>query len=215
MRTFSGFTFAAACVALAGSATAANLEVVVHDLNAQALLDAVVYAEPISAPLPPSREIAHATIDQVNKEFVPLVTVVRTNTEITFPNSDDFRHSIYSFSGAKSFTTKLYSGKQAPPVLFDKPGLVVLGCNIHDMMAAWVVIVDTPYFGKTTAAGTSVLKGLEPGDYRLSVWYPGPQFQPSVREVHVGPDGAAVDVKVDSSGSSLPELRAREGVHKH
>lgn len=215
MRILSRLMTAAACVGLTASAAAANLEVAVHDMSAQPLLDAVVYAQPLGAAAPASHEIAHATIDQVNKEFVPLVTVVRTNTEITFPNSDDFRHSIYSFSGAKSFTTKLYSGKQAPPVLFDKPGLVVLGCNIHDMMAAWVVIVDTPYFGKTAASGTSVLKGLEPGDYRVSVWYPGPQFQPSTREVHVGPDGAALEVKVDSSTSSLPELRARAGVPKH
>jgi hypothetical protein len=152
-------------------------------------------------------------IDQVNKEFVPLVTVVRTNTEINFPNSDNFRHSIYSFSQPKIFTTKLYSGKQAPPVLFNKPGLVVLGCNIHDMMAAWVVVVDTPYFTKTAASGTGLLKGLEPGDYRVSVWYPGPQFQPSTSQVHVGADGRTqIAVAVDSSASPLPELRARAAV---
>ena len=215
MRILCGILVAAGCLALTANAAAANLEVAVHDMSAQPLQDAVVYATPIGAPAPPSHEIAHAIIDQVNKEFVPLVTVVRTNTEITFPNSDNFRHSIYSFSGAKSFTTKLYSGKQAPPVLFDKPGVVVLGCNIHDMMAAWVVVVDTPYFGKTAAGGTSVLKGLEPGDYRVGVWYPGPQFHPTTREVHVGADGAAVEVKVDSSASLLPELRARAGAHKH
>lgn len=215
MRIVSRILAATGCVALTATAVAANLEVAVHDLSARPLQDAVVYAEPLGAPLPASHDIAHATIDQVNKEFVPLVSVVRTNTEITFPNSDNFRHSIYSFSGAKPFTTKLYSGKQAPPVLFDKPGLVVLGCNIHDMMAAWIVIVATPYFGKTTPGGTSVLKGLEPGDYRVSVWYPGPQFQPTTSEVHVGADGATLEIKVDSSSSSLPELRARAGVPKH
>jgi len=204
---------AAVCVILGvapDAACAADLEVAVHDLGNQPLEDAVVYAEPVGTPAPASHEIAHARIDQVNKEFVPLVTVVRTNTEVSFPNSDNFRHSIYSFSQPKTFTTKLYSGKQAPPVLFDKPGLVVLGCNIHDMMAAWVVIVDTPYFTKTAASGTGLLKGLEPGDYRLSVWYPGPKFRPSESQVHVGADGAAhVTIAVDSSGSPLPELRAR------
>jgi plastocyanin len=186
------------------------MEVAVHDLNNKPLEDAVVYAEPVDAAVPASHDLAHVKIDQVNKEFVPLVTVVRTNTEINFPNSDNFRHSIYSFSQPKIFTTKLYSGKQAPPVLFDKPGVVVLGCNIHDMMAAWVVVVDTPYFTKTGASGTGLLKGLEPGDYRLSVWYPGPQFQPSTSQVHVAADGRTqVAVAVDSSASPLPELRAR------
>ena len=193
-----------------GVASAADLEVMVHDLSDKPLEDAVVYAEPVGASLAPSREVAHVKIDQVNKEFVPLVTVVRTHTEINFPNSDNFRHSIYSFSQPKIFTTKLYSGKQAPPVLFDKPGLVVLGCNIHDMMAAWVVVVDTPYFTKTAANGTGLMKGLEPGDYRVSVWYPGPQFTPGTSQVRVAADGSShFAVAVDSSASPLPELRAR------
>lgn len=211
------FSVGAALAALATVASAADLEVAVHDLSAQPLMDAVVYAEPVDAAASASSHgTAHVSIDQVNKEFVPLVSVVRTNTEVTFPNSDNFRHSIYSFSQPKPFTTKLYSGKQAPPVLFDKPGLVVLGCNIHDTMAAWVVVVDTPYFGKTAASGLSVLKGLEPGNYRVSVWYPGRPFQPATSEVHVGSDGGAhVEVKVDSSGSPLPELRARASAPRH
>jgi hypothetical protein len=95
-------------------------------------------------------------------------------------------------------------------VLFDKAGIVVLGCNIHDIMAAWVVVVDTPYFGKTAANGASVLKGLAPGDYRVSVWYPGPQKTPAVSEVHVEADhDARLEVKIDGSASPLPALRAR------
>jgi plastocyanin len=150
-----------------------RVRVNVHDPNSQPLADAVVYAEPINGHSTGSSGMAHASIDQINKEFVPLVTVVRTNTEVTFPNSDDIRHSIYSFSPPKPFTTKLYSGKQTPPVLFDKPSVVVLGCNIHDLMAAWLVVVDTPYCAKSAADGGAVLKGLEPGDYKVTVWYPG------------------------------------------
>jgi plastocyanin len=197
---------------LAGAA--AELSITVRDLKANPLQDAVVYAEPTAGPSAAGSApatAAHALIDQVNKEFVPLVTVIRVGTEVSFPNSDNIRHSIYSFSPAKTFTTKLYSGKQAPPVLFDKTGIAVLGCNIHDTMAAWVVVVDTPYFGKTAANGTSVLKGLAPGDYHVSVWYPGPQKAPTVSEVHVeGDHDARLEVKVDGSASSLPALRARD-----
>jgi plastocyanin len=212
--------FAATCgcavlVALAVSCpalgVAADVEVAVHDLNAQPLMDAVVFAEPVGgANAAPSHATAHALIDQVNKEFVPLVTIVRVGTEVSFPNSDNIRHSIYSFSPPKPFTTKLYSGKQAPPVTFDKPGVVVLGCNIHDTMAAWVVVVDTPYFAKTSASGTAALKGLAPGDYHVSVWYPGPSAAASISDLHVGAEGDAhLDFKVDGSASSLPALRAR------
>lgn len=189
---------------------AADVEVAVHDLNAQPLIDAVVFAEPVATAAPPSRATGHALIDQVNKEFVPLVTVVRVGTEVSFPNHDNIRHSIYSFSPAKAFAMKLYSGKQAPPVTFDKPGVVVLGCDIHDAMAAWVVVVDTPYFAKTSASGRAALKGLAPGDYHVSVWYPSPTAAPSVSDLHIGAEGDAhLDVKVDGSASSLPALRAR------
>lgn len=187
-----------------------DLKVTVHDLGANPLMDVVVYAEPTRGIAAPTSSSDDASIDQVNREFVPLVSVVRTGTEVAFPNSDNMRHSIYSFSPAKTFTIKLYYGRQAPPVRFDKPGIVVLGCNIHDAMMAWVVVVDTPYFGKTAANGVSILKGLEPGDYHVNVWYPGPQKTPSVFDVHVEANhDAHLDVKIDGSASPLPALRAR------
>ena len=204
-------SLAALAVTVPTLGVAADVEVAVQDLNAQPLMDAVVFAEPAHATAPSSNHsAAHAQIDQVDKEFVPLVTIVRVGTEVSFPNSDNIRHSIYSFSPAKPFTTKLYSGKQAPPVTFDKPGVVVLGCNIHDTMAAWVIVVDTPYFAKTSASGAALLKGLAPGDYHVSVWYPGPTVAPSVTDLHIGAETAAhLDFKVDGSASSLPVLRAR------
>lgn len=193
---------------------ASDLAVTVHDLSSNPLMDAAVYAEPVkgSASAGPS---AHAMIDQVDREFVPLVSVIRTGTEVSFPNSDNMRHSIYSFSPAKTFNIKLYYGRQASPVMFDKPGIVTLGCNIHDNMMAWVVVVDTPYFGKTTADGVSVLKGLEPGDYHVSVWYPGAPKIPTVSEVHVEANhDARLAVRIDASASPLPALRARAATPK-
>ena len=194
---------------LSGIARAGDLTVIVKDLSNQPLRDAVVYADIAAgaAPVPP--QSVRATIDQVNRQFVPLVTVLRTGTEVRFPNSDNIRHSIYSFSSAKTFTTKLYSGQQAPPLVFDKPGLVVLGCNIHDSMVAWVVVLDTPFFGKSGADGTVTLKGLDPGEYRLSVWYPGPKFEPTVTPIQVQSDDLHREVSVDASASPLPALRAR------
>jgi plastocyanin len=207
----SGFLLPTLVLTFPALSDAADVEVAVHSLDAKPLMDAVVFAEAVDGTTAPaSRASGHALIDQINKEFVPLVSVIRVGTEVSFPNSDNIRHSIYSFSAPKPFTTKLYSGKQAPPVVFDKPGIVVLGCNIHDQMAAWIVVVDTPYFAKTSAAGTAALKGLPPGDYRVSVWYPGPTIAPSVNDVHISADADAhLDVKIDSSGSSLPALRAR------
>jgi hypothetical protein len=82
------------------------------------------------------------------------------------------RHHVYSFSPAKTFELKLYTGTAANPVVFDKTGIAILGCNIHDNMTAWVVVVDTPYYGRTAKAGTVVLTNVPPGRYQLRVWHP-------------------------------------------
>jgi plastocyanin len=180
------------------SATGADLRVDVRDSTGAPLVDMVVYAEALAAAPAPPATAAHAVIDQVHKQFVPRVTVVQTGTLVDFPNSDNIRHEVYSFSEARVFTTKLYSGRQAAPVEFDKPGTVALGCNIHDHMIAWVRVVDTPYFAKSGTDGTSTLTGLKPGDYRLSVWYPGPESEPKVKQVHVGVEGAHESVQLQA-----------------
>src|SRR5580692_2161477 len=117
--------------------------------------DTVIVFDPLDAT--PAASHDAAIIDQVNKRFVPHVSVVRTGTTITFPNSDHIRHQVYSFSPAKTFDLKLYAGSPKTPVEFDRPGLVVLGCNIHDTMVAFVGVVDSPYFAKTSESGGAVL----------------------------------------------------------
>jgi plastocyanin len=180
-------SIAVAAISSGGALRAADLQVEVRNLAGEPLAEVVVYAEPLVGVLPPRASSApHVVIDQVHKQFVPRVSVVQTGTNVDFPNSDNIRHEVYSFSPTKVFTSKLYSGRQAAPVVFDKPGVVTLGCNIHDHMLAWVRVVDTPYFGKSATDGTSLLAGLKPGDYRLSVWYPGPESEPKVQEIHVG-----------------------------
>jgi plastocyanin len=131
--------------------------------------DTVIVFSPLDASPAPSHE--SGVIDQIDKRFVPRITVIRTGTEVSFPNSDRIRHQVYSFSPAKVFTLKLYAGTASAPVSFDKPGLVVLGCNIHDYMVGFVAVVDSPYFAKLSASGSTVLN-LPPGRYRLRAWHP-------------------------------------------
>lgn len=147
---------------------AAELNIDVLDSSGNAIENAVVYAEPeIKKSLPPTP----AMIEQRGKQFNPLVTVVQTGAEITFPNFDSVRHHVYSFSPAKTFELKLYSGVPANPVRFDKAGTVVLGCNIHDYMVAFIQVVDTPYFTKSNKTGKAVLTNLPSGNYTLKAWH--------------------------------------------
>lgn len=147
---------------------AAQLTVEVLDATGAAIENAVVYVEPESKGALP---IAPAIIEQRGKQFNPLVSVVQTGSDITFPNFDRVRHHVYSFSPAKTFELKLYSGVPAKPVKFDKAGTVVLGCNIHDSMLAFIRVVDTPYFAKTNKMGKAILHDLPNGNYTLKAWH--------------------------------------------
>jgi len=135
------------------------------------LSNAVVVAVPEDARLPPMAKTIEV-VDQIDKEFVPYVKPVRAGSYVQFPNKDNIRHHVYSFSPAKSFELPLYKGTPSQPVLFDKPGVVKLGCNIHDWMIGYVYVTDSPYFGKTASDGRIELDALPAGRYRVRVWHP-------------------------------------------
>ena len=156
----------------AGWVTAATVQVQVFDGAGKPLSDAVAFLESRET-RSASRPLQGAEMAQVGKQFDPKVLVIPVGTSVQFPNRDSVRHHVYSFSPAKPFELKLYTGTAANPVVFDKPGVAVLGCNIHDNMTAWVVVVDTPYFGRSAAPGKVVLANVPAGSYSLRVWHPG------------------------------------------
>lgn len=151
-------------------AHAASLSVDVRTPQGAPIENAVVWLES-SAPQK-LRLPAKTEIQQIKLEFVPFVTVLPLGTRVEFPNRDRVKHHVYSFSDAKNFEIQLYSGSPAEPIVFDKPGVVVLGCNIHDWMEAYVVIVESNWFAKADAAGHAVLEAVPPGRYSAHVWHP-------------------------------------------
>ena len=160
---------AAACL-LACTVQAGPVEVRVTDPSGRPLDGAVVFLESRDAKAA-MKPMPGIEITQQNKAFVPSVTVVTTGTSVTFPNRDTVRHHVYSFSPVKKFEIKLYVGTPAAPVVFDSPGIAALGCNIHDNMAAWVVVVETPHHGLTGADGQLSLANVPPGSYQLRSWH--------------------------------------------
>ena len=158
------------CLPMA-SAWAGSVQVEVRDaVSGKPLDQAVVYLESAEARRQ-VRPLQGVTMAQQKKQFVPAVLVATVGTEVQFPNLDAVRHHVYSFSPTKKFEIKLYKGKEAQPVLFDQPGVVLLGCNIHDNMAAWVVVVDTPFYARTDSLGLAGLADVPAGSYRLRVWH--------------------------------------------
>jgi plastocyanin len=161
----------AACLAcLAAGAT--TVDVQLNGQDGKPLLEAVVYLESAAARAA-SKPQGGVEIEQQDKRFTQRVSVVSTGSAVHFPNRDKVRHHVYSLSPTKPFELKLYSGVPANPVVFDRPGVAVLGCNIHDQMVAWVVVVETPHFGLSAADGRVRLDHVPPGSYRLKAWHPG------------------------------------------
>jgi plastocyanin len=182
-------------LAALGQAGAATLEARVQGPRGQAVADAAVVLEPLA----PTHARTHATasIEQRGREFLPYVTVVQTGTAIEFPNNDTTRHHVYSFSPPKKFEIKLYAGKPGQPVIFDKPGEVAIGCNIHDWMEAYVLIVDSPYFAKTSADGHAAIANVPPGRYRLRLWHPQQKAPVAARDIEVGNSPAGLTLVLD------------------
>jgi len=183
---------AVATLLAVAAANAGVVQVQVHDSVGKPLADAVVFLESreAAAAVRPARE---AAIAQVDKQFSPRVTVVTVGTPVDFPNRDKVRHHVYSFSPAKTFELKLYAGTPANPVIFDRVGVAVLGCNIHDHMTAWVVVVDTPYYTRTTAGGQATLDGVPAGNYRLRAWH---------ADLPVGTPASDQPITVTASGTA-------------
>jgi len=160
------------CMGALGAATqAGTLQVDVSDASGKPLADAVVFLDSADA-RKQVKPLTGVEMAQEKRQFVPGVLVVPAGTEVLFPNRDSVRHHVYSFSPTKKFELKLYSGTPSNPVLFDKPGVVALGCNIHDQMVGWILVVDTPYYARTPAAtGKVQLDNVPPGAYTLRVWH--------------------------------------------
>lgn len=154
-----------------GVSASGSLEAVVRDEGGKPVTDVVVSLLP-SSRAPAAPRSGTAVMDQQDKTFVPVVLPVPVGTAVTFPNRDNIRHHVYSFSPARRFELPLYIGTPAAPVVFDKPGVVVLGCNIHDWMVGYIYVADTPYFAKTAPDGTVRLADVPPGAYEARVWHP-------------------------------------------
>jgi plastocyanin len=175
-------------------AAGSDFQVLVKDQTGQPVESAIVWAEQPggrSSPAPIQAEII-----QKNRQFLPAVTVVPVGSAIRFPNQDNVRHHVYSFSFAKTFDIPLYIGESPQTIQLDRPGIVTLGCNIHDWMAAYIVVLETGVFAHTDAKGIASLRNLPAGPVMICAWYPRLRGDPVKSQTEAGQSFAELTLKL-------------------
>jgi plastocyanin len=166
--------------------------------TAEAVQDAVISLRPVGVAVPKLTGKLYE-VNQKDTRFVPLVLPIELGSRVRFLNQDPFSHSVYAISPAKSFELPLYKKTDPvpPPVLFDKPGRVTLGCNIHDIMVAHILVMDTPYFAKTEKGRARI--SVPPGKYQVTAWHPRAKDRDGVRypEVLEVKESRSLSLKID------------------
>ncbi len=183
-------------------ALASDLQVHVMQRDGKPLPGAVVTvhalgnASAVAAPV-------QAVMDQINLTFAPDLLVIPVGSTVSFPNTDKTSHEVYSFSPAHPFKLGLYRGKPYPPEHFDRAGLVILGCNIHDSMLAYILVTDAAYYGHTGADGNWTQPDVTRGRYRIEVWSP---------RLDEAGQTLQREVVVDQGAHVVAEIRADHGL---
>lgn len=195
-----------ACLGLAGRSWGATLTVKVLLPNGHPLGGVVVTVNSVNMPAHTVAPV-EAVMDQVNRAFAPDLLVIPVDSTVAFPNSDSVSHQIYSFSPAKRFQLPLYRGKPYAPVVFDQPGVVTMGCNIHDEMLAYIVVTDAPYFGRTNPSDGAWSADVPGGDYRVSIWHP--RIRDDAKDLHGEltvnePDGGTLTLRLTKQLKPAP-----------
>ncbi|MBT8079460.1 MAG: methylamine utilization protein [Gammaproteobacteria bacterium] len=165
----AGALIIGACAAVA---RASDLDVSVVDRDGKPVPNVAVYAVPLGEASGGSAATATATMNQIDVQFHPHILIVQQGTAVSFPNTDTIAHHVYSFSDPQQFDLAIYKGDLHPPVTFDRPGLVTLGCNIHDNMLGYILVVETDMFGKTNNVGQATLPLNRSGEFKVRIWSP-------------------------------------------
>ncbi len=183
-----------------------RLTITLKDSQGTPLKDGVVMLQP-SADITLASRVTKRdfAVQQIDREFVPRITVTSVGANVTFPNRDAVQHSVYSFSKAKSFEIPIYAGKSPQTITLDKAGLVTLGCNIHDWMVGYILIVDTPIAELSAADGKVVVSDIPQGKYTLRVWHPRLKSGEMSEPLTVSATEQNVEIKV-----TLNPARARK-----
>lgn len=187
------------CLVLATPALVAqDLRVRLIDQAGVGIADAVVEVVLPEVLAAPYQDASSAAVDQVDKEFVPTVTSIVAGSRVSFPNNDDILHHVYSFSPANTFDIPLY-GRDAQSLYvqqFPEPGVVEIGCNIHDWMLAYIYVAQTSKVATSDDEGRALITGLPEGTFPVRIWHARLPRDTDVVMSSVQIDGAGAELTV-------------------
>ncbi|NTU94120.1 MAG: methylamine utilization protein [Chlorobiaceae bacterium] len=152
--------------------------------------DAVVYLKGVKGPIAPKKGV----VDQKNLIFVPHVLAVPTGSTVDFKNSDKVNHNIFSADVCKKFNLGTYNPGMSKSVLFDKPCVVNLLCNVHSEMTGYVVVVDSAYYDVTDATGKFTIANVPAGTYEITAW--SEKLKPAAKTMVTVTDGGTATVAI-------------------
>ena len=193
-----GLLLFASGAVLSAPLAAAPLAVRVVDAGGRPVRDAVVTLYPAGSAARAPRASGHYVVSQKAIQFHPFLSIVPVGADVSFPNLDPTKHHVYSFSAAKRFELKLFARDQSRTVHFDRPGVVALGCNIHDQMSAYILVTNSAWTARTNAQGMVSFADAPNAPGRVTVWHPylrapGGIVQQAVRS---GQRGASFSIRL-------------------
>lgn len=160
-----------AFIGCSSNLVAASVDILVNDSDGKPLSDIVVYIESETALNRPARK-DKIEIGQINKAFTPYITIIQKNQPVIFNNHDDITHQIFSASRSQHFAFKIRSGEENSTIQFDKAGKISMGCNIHDWMSGYLLVLETPLFTKTNAVGLAHFEVEFNTEFAVNIWHP-------------------------------------------
>jgi len=184
------------------------VQVIVNSADAEPLADMVVYLEPLEGQTL-SQSSKQVEIGQYQKSFSPYISVSQSNSPVSFVNQDDITHHIYSAGNKNKFAFKIRAGVTNSSIPFNHPAEIAMGCNIHDWMSGYLLVVDTPYFGKTNAQGLITFSLDQSGKYRIVVWHP--QMQTATNSMFVDKniiDASTITLILNESLAKIPKQQS-------
>jgi len=180
------------------------VQIFVNGKTGQALANMVVYLEPLDGQIL-TRSSKEVVVAQLGKSFTPYLSVSQVNSKVSFVNQDDITHHIYSAGSDNKFSFKIRAGQTNASILFNHESEVAMGCNIHDWMSGYLLVVNTPYFGKTDQQGQISFTVEKQEKYNIVVWHPQMQSEMNrmSKEVSIS-ENSAFTFTLKNKMSELP-----------